>query len=537
MERTNKNKSLILLKALFLSTSGSNILKYSTDKNKRKNVKMGIVGPVVLYVCLAAFVLLYSISIGKAGFSRILPSTTVLLTTLVCFFFTLLKTNGYLFAFKEYDMLMAMPFKVSTVVLDKFLYMYIKALPIQIIVSLGMLAGFIAGQQATAASIIIWVVLSPFIPLIPSVISSALGALIAKVGAGFKYKKAVQTVLLFVFVFACIFSRFFIEAFFKNGEDLPTEDIANIMDSTAAVYRPAKWFTDAVYGNFLSLVIFLVVSVGMLALFAWLVSRSYRKINSGLKSSSSHGNYKVKTQDVKSPVRAIAFKELRRFLGSPNYMVNAGVGQIFAIIVGVAAIFVDGDKLIATVLQGAPVSKEIIIPAIPVIIYLFIGMVSTACVTPSLEGKNYWILKSMPVKAMDVYRGKMLFSLDISIPFALFATLTLSISFGAGVLMTVLNIICVTVMCLFSTFFGMVCGIRHMRLDWENEIEVIKQGSAVTTYLLPNMVITMILIPGSAFGGTVISPALVVLFITVIYGIFAFLCYNVVKKLAAGGLA
>ena len=30
-----------------------------------------------------------------------------------------------------------------------------------------------------------------------------------------------------------------------------------------------------------------------------------------------------------------------------------------------------------------------------------------------------------------------------------------------------------------------------MRLDWENEIEVIKQGAAVTLYILPNMFAAM----------------------------------------------
>ncbi len=30
-----------------------------------------------------------------------------------------------------------------------------------------------------------------------------------------------------------------------------------------------------------------------------------------------------------------------------------------------------------------------------------------------------------------------------------------------------------------------------MQLDWENEVEVIKQGSAVSIYMLPNMVVGM----------------------------------------------
>ena len=46
-------------------------------------------------------------------------------------------------------------------------------------------------------------------------------------------------------------------------------------------------------------------------------------------------------------------------------------------------------------------------------------------------------------------------------------------------------------LCAFSTAWGCVCGVRHMRLDWENEIEVIKQGAGVAIYLLPNMFVVM----------------------------------------------
>ena len=55
--------------------------------------------------------------------------------------------------------------------------------------------------------------------------------------------------------------------------------------------------------------------------------------------------------------------------------------------------------------MGAPITKEMVYPAIPLIVYFFIGMVATTAMTPSLEGKNYWIVQSLPIKK-DALSGK-----------------------------------------------------------------------------------------------------------------------------------
>ena len=51
-----------------------------------------------------------------------------------------------------------------------------------------------------------------------------------------------------------------------------------------------------------------------------------------------------------------------------------------------------------------------------------------------------------------------------------------------------------------------MCGIRYMPLHWENEIEVVKQGTAVSVYLLPNMFVTVILTVGSAVTCMRVDP-------------------------------
>ena len=88
------------------------------------------------------------------------------------------------------------------------------------------------------------------------------------------------------------------------------------------------------------------------------------------------------------------------------------------------------------------------------------------------------------------------------------------------------------VLCAFSTAWGCVCGVKHMRLDWENEIEVIKQGSAVAIYMLPNMFVVMGLIVLVVFLGTRMDHALLTLILILITAILAGLSYMRVMSLA-----
>lgn len=71
-----------------------------------------------------------------------------------------------------------------------------------------------------------------------------------------------------------------------------------------------------------------------------------------------------------------------------------------------------------------------------------------------------------------------------------------------------------------------------MRLDWENEIEVIKQGSAVAIYMLPNMFVVMGLIVLVVFLGTRMDHALLTLILILITAILAGLSYMRVMSLA-----
>ena len=71
-----------------------------------------------------------------------------------------------------------------------------------------------------------------------------------------------------------------------------------------------------------------------------------------------------------------------------------------------------------------------------------------------------------------------------------------------------------------------------MRLDWENEIEVIKQGTAVALYMLPNMFVTMGLVVLVVWLGTKVDTMLITLVLIAVAAFLSALSYVRVLKLA-----
>ena len=188
------NNSIVLLKTLLMSTSGRNIFRYTKDKKKRRKIIGNTVGAAILYLMLMAYSVAMCVGYGQFGLIGSAPVMCALIISILAFMFTLFKTNGYLFNFKEYDMLMALPFEAKTVAASKFLYMYIKSLPWYLSISLAMLIGYGIYARPAIAVYPVWMILSLFLPIIPMLIASFIGYLIAKISSGFRKTNIIQTV-------------------------------------------------------------------------------------------------------------------------------------------------------------------------------------------------------------------------------------------------------------------------------------------------------------------------------------------------------
>ena len=123
-------------------------------------------------------------------------------------------------------------------------------------------------------------------------------------------------------------------------------------------------------------------------------------------------------------------------------------------------------------------------------------------------------------------------NLYLAVPAQLITTLFFCISGKASFIEMVSFMILGVVLCCFSSVFGCACGIHFMRLDWENEIEVIKQGTGVVVYMFPNMILTTVLLFGCIFLSKAIGTVGVIMLATLIYAVLTFIFALRVEKLS-----
>lgn len=516
------------------SRSLFNIIRHSGDKKAKNRAIGNLIGMAVLDIMIVIMAGGIAYLYAYLGFPEAVPALAGTVMALFALVFTFLKTNAYLFGYKEYDMVMSLPFKVSTVVTNRFLLMYIKDLPFNLLISASALAGYAIVVKPAFWVYPVWMILSLFVVIMPMIIAALLGALLLRVTTSFKHKKLLSIILTFILVIPCMFLNAIIQYVVRNDKVGQIVDTSlNALNTTGRYIPGVSWFVKAVNeGSVVSMLLLISVSVALYVVFFVLVSRSYRMINSRMAvSTSKHKKVTDKEYKERTVVNSIAFKEFKTFTGCVTYVVNDGMGAVMAFLVGVACLVFNLNKFV-TALTDVPFDIFRLVPCVTLFIYLFVGMMPTTTASPSLEGKNYWIVKSLPIDMLTVYKGKMRFNNILSLPVGVFAVVCMCFSLRLPLIDYVVNICLIVSSVLFSTVYGMYCGAKKMRLDWDNEIQVVKQGPGASLYVLTNMFPLMLII--SALGGLalVMDTRLPALALSVGYFLFALLSYKGVKKVA-----
>ena len=98
------------------------------------------------------------------------------------------------------------------------------------------------------------------------------------------------------------------------------------------------------------------------------------------------------------------------------------------------------------------------------------------CSSISLEGKEWWIIKSLPVKTKDLLDSKLLLNLSIILPFWLVSEVLFIIALKPGVMELLWLVVIPVIMVVFSGVFGLTINLKMPVFNWENEVAVVKQS-------------------------------------------------------------
>ncbi len=442
-------------------------------KVRRKKPTMLYGGLIFFTVLMSAVSFFYSYMMGTGlkmfNSLELLPAIMVSAACLLTLMTTIFKVKGTIFGFRDYDLLMSLPVSTAAVVACRLIVLYSFNILFTIILILPMSIayGILAGPGI--GFYIMSLILMFIIPLVPIVVASVIGTFIAYIASRFRFNTALNIIFsisLLVIFFGMSFSL--------KGDGQELVDMGKALtDSVYSLYPLARLYTTAVISyDWLSFILFIAISVFAFMLYVVVVRLLFKRINTLIMTGRSRANYKLGELKTASPFKALYFRELKRYFSSTIYVMNTGIGIVLLTIAAVAGFFVDLENILGGE-QAFGLIKD------NVVLYLiFCIMLScTTMASISMEGKNLWIIKSLPVSPMTVFRSKIAVNLTICSP-ALLDVILFGIMFKISVGRLILLILITAAGSVFIAMFGLVINLMLPNFTWTSEVVAVKQSAS-----------------------------------------------------------
>ncbi|PWM46000.1 MAG: hypothetical protein DBX47_03045 [Clostridiales bacterium] len=519
------NKILILMGVQLKST-------FRTNSSKRKKSPLPAIGAIVLFSLLGIFMavsfftMFFGISMAfkESG----LPSyytqiIAYILAAVLMLFFTTFQAQATVFRAKDLDMLMAMPVTPFQILMSKISAFYLSNLLFGSIVLAPAAVATIICEGFSAYILIVLLLNLLTIPCITMTISFILAFLLSLIPEKSKFNRFFTTFISFVFLGA-----YFL--FYSKLTDMINSFISNSNEfiSGAKYYPPILFLNNALEGDWISLVLLVLISVLVFLAFMYILSKTYFPLIRKNSRSKSKQKQLSLINEKQSPVWMAVFKkELGKYFSTSIYVINTAFGIILLLGLSVASLF--GDSFIegfsAALAEGG---ANIFLFLATAAACALILTTSTTCVSISLEGKNFWILRTSPISTRDMLIGKALVNIIVIEPLWLISSIILTFGLQLSFIHWLVMFLAGTAAAVLCALFGLLMNLLFPKLDAVNETQVVKQSMASMLGIFGGVIISIPAFIGAYFI-CIFSPIIAVLAITVYYILASFIIYILLR--------
>ena len=449
------------------------------------------------------------------------------------------QTYSSIYLAKDNETLVSMPIPPRTIVFARLCSVYLSSALYTAAVWIPALVayGWLTAAEG-AAGVICGTLLFPFLVLAVTALTCVFGYLVARIAVRLKNKSVLITLIAlvaFLLYYVVVFNLSGLLSVLEDNPALTGRIAGNIRIFGFLFY----WLGRGAEGHIGFALLFMLVAVAAFALCFFLLSKSFLRM-----VTVRRGNRRLagpaKEQKPAGMRAALLRREWRRLIASPTYMLNCGMGNLFVILIPVIVLLRGSalremlDALIVGVPELAP-----LIGALGVItICMCSGMNMIAAPSVSLEGKNIWILQSLPVPAKEVMFAKLALHVLCNAVFAIPAAAVMAAFFGADVLSMILLVALTGLYVVFTAVFDLSVGILLPNLNWTTEAIPIKQSLPAFLSLLAGWVAVLPIPLLLWFAGPLLGAPICLLILLAFYGVidlllFRFLMTGGAKRFAA----
>ena len=455
---------------------------YNAKKNKKRS-KVGVVLYFILFGAImigllggifTALSLALCGSLAAAGMGWLYFVIMSGISILLGAFGSVFNTYSGLYMSKDNDLLLSMPIPVKDIIASRLLNVYLLGTMYSAVVILPALIVYWIKVSHSVTVILCGILLLFIITSFVLILSCLLGWVVAKISLKLKNKSFVTVILSLAFIGIYYFVYFKANSLIQNIIANAAVYGAKIKGAAYGVYL----FGSIGEGHLPAALIFTGVILVLLVLTWYVLSRSFLSIATA-SSHTAKARYREKAVREKSAFGALLGKEFARFTSSANYMLNSGLGILLIPACGVL-LLIKGQmalEVLNKVLEVRPGCTAVLLCAA---LCMLTSLNIMAAPSISLEGKNLWILQSLPVKPKTVLHAKAGLQLLLTGIPMLFTVLCVCIVFNGTPAVRILVGLVPLLFTIFMAMFALTLGLAMPNLTWTNETTPIKQGGAVT---------------------------------------------------------
>lgn len=483
----------LLTKLNLCNLFGWNEFLHTKDKKRRRQYIGFSVLWLLLLVMAVSYIggLAYGLSI--LGLADIVPAYLYAVTSVVIVVLTFLKAGSVLFGQKGYELVVSLPVRPAVIVVSRFLTMYVTSLALSVFV---MASGCVVYGVLERPALSFYVTAAAgtvVLPVLPLTVAAVIGAGITAVSSRMKHKSLVAAGITVAFVMALLVISILLSGNVEAVDAYVLNDLPGLLqEQIGKMYPPAVWFCAAVLSGGgtaagLPFLLFAAGSLLLFVLFVALLQKHFLTICTALNGSTAKNDYKLRSLTQSTAVTALWKKELRRYFASSLYVTNTILGNVMMAALPAALFFVGAETI-----DELFMIPGIAVTCMPVLLGAMPALMPTTSSAISIEGKQWWLMQTLPVRWRDMLHAKILLNLTVAAPFfvvaEVFAFLALKPSLLAGMLLVAVPALHI----LFSAVTGLLINLKFPVFDWDNEMRAVKQSAAVLVAMLIGFISTAV---------------------------------------------
>ena len=506
---------------------GLNEFRYTKDAQK-KHRWLGMAAVwALLALMLVAYIVMLSDGLIKIGLGEVVPEYLFTVTSLLILFFAFFKAGSVIFQMRTYESMISLPVSKTAIVVSRFLSMYITNLLLSCLTMLPGIVLYGIWMHPDFSFYVYSILGILFLPLLPITVATILGAFITAISSRMKSKSLVNAVLSIVLVVGFMVLSTSSASKLENINGDMLRNLSSVVSAQIQrLYPPADWFgRSAIEGSLPSFLLFFGVSAALFLVMVFVVQHYFTGICTALNATTAKNNYKMRDLNTNSPLMAMFHRELKRYFASSIYVTNTIIGYILMAAAAVALFFVGPDKL-----EGALGFPGVISKAFPLFLAAIGSIGTPTSCSISMEGKQWWIAKTIPVRSKDIFDSKILMALAVALPEYLVAVVFGLLAVKPGLLGALWIVVIPAVYIVFMAVAGICVNLAMPVFNWENEMRAVKQTASVMVTMLIGFVSFILPIACLLAIGNVSADLVMLISFLVIFTATAILYFSKNRK-------